>query len=379
MIEISDDEAASSNRGGAPKNKMGRRLRRQDSQEELVPIAEASPPRLGSPRKWNSPTLDPLTGLSSPKPVLSYPSNLSPKPEISQELDMDVFTQEYPYASLITKTTLEHKSCERTKDAQPRSKEEDLGPLFEPVRFRSESPKPVKSKPIMSESTKEDDVDQVLQDTLSYGKEEKDITITVRKRKRTPQDEDSNNKTQISKIEHELPTSPIHSPPPVIPYDPIDDYTVDPVGPDEHLLTYPFTGKDSVVVYERDMDRLEDETYLNDTLLDVFPKIWADEFPSASVHTFSSFFYTKLMGEEHDAFNYDNVERWTKDVDIFKKKLLIMPINQKSHWYILIVTNPSYCIQGHTENETEEPSLNLSSRIMRNKVIYAGTTLNPQK
>ncbi|RCH79712.1 hypothetical protein CU098_002632, partial [Rhizopus stolonifer] len=71
-----------------------------------------------------------------------------------------------------------------------------------------------------------------------------------------------------------------------LPYDPIDDYELIVTGADEHLLTYPFRGKKSVTVYERDLDRLKDETYLNDTLLDVFPKIWSDEYPEANIYTF---------------------------------------------------------------------------------------------
>jgi hypothetical protein len=237
--------------------------------------------------------------------------------------------------------------------------------------------------------------------------EEMDLNLPTRSQKRKgKQNQDSSNdkkrkgKAQDNagtKSETEQVASPIDNPTPIVPYDPIDDYKMEPVGPDEHLLTFPFKKiqkekgqekrqekKNSVIVYEADEKRLDDKTYLNDTLLEVFPKIWAEQFPSASIHTFSSFFFTKLCGEDLDAFKYKDVERWTKDNDIFKKKVLIVPINQSSHWYILLVTNPGYCIQTDKSDEYHE-SFNSdngessSRRKTRKRMINPGTKLNQQK
>ncbi|KAI9366460.1 hypothetical protein BD770DRAFT_285742, partial [Pilaira anomala] len=94
---------------------------------------------------------------------------------------------------------------------------------------------------------------------------------------------------------------------------------------DQHILTYPFGGKKSVTLYAKDLDRLEEGHFLNDSLLDIFPKIWADQNPNASAHTFSSFFYTKLAGDG-SSINYDKIERWTARVNIFEKKLIIIPV-----------------------------------------------------
>lgn len=127
-----------------------------------------------------------------------------------------------------------------------------------------------------------------------------------------------------------------------LPHDPIDDEEVNKIGNDQHILTYPFDGKKSVTVYDRDLDRLNEDQFLNDTLLDVYPKIWADEYPLASTHTFSSFFYTKLAG---DNTNYEKMSRWTANVNIFEKKLIIIPVAQHHHWYLVVVTNPGCCIR----------------------------------
>lgn len=36
---------------------------------------------------------------------------------------------------------------------------------------------------------------------------------------------------------------------------------------------------------------------------------------------------------------YNRVKRWVRDVDIFSKDYLIVPINQSAHWYIVLIQN----------------------------------------
>jgi hypothetical protein len=238
-----------------------------------------------------------------------------------------------------------------------------------------------------------------LSDRLQYQDNEKmdlDLPRTSQKRKGKRNEDSSKDKKQKGKAkddagtksEIEQVTSTIGISTPVLPYDPIDDYQMEPVNPDKHLLTFPFKkpqGRNSVIVYKHDEDRLNDKRFLNDTLLEVFPKIWTEQFPSASIHTFSPFFFTKLCGKDLDAFKYDDVKRWTKDDDIFKKKVLIVPINQSNHWYILLVTNPGYCIQGDKSNEFREGlnsdygESNNSRPKTRKRMINPGTKLNQQK
>lgn len=175
------------------------------------------------------------------------------------------------------------------------------------------------------------------------------------------------------------PSSPV-----ILPYDPIDDYEIQPVDTnEEHYLTFPFKAKKSVTVFQRDYERLDDDTYLNDTLMDVFPKIWADEFPDASIYTFSSFFFTKLSGP-HNTMHYDTVKRWTANEDIFKKKFLIIPIAQHNHWFLIVVMNPGYCIQGEKGQEyhpdfMDEDVVEIVSKKTKKKSKEAGTPLDPTK
>jgi len=38
--------------------------------------------------------------------------------------------------------------------------------------------------------------------------------------------------------------------------------------------------------------------------------------------------------------NYSSVKRWTKNIDIFQKEVLVFPINAFSHWFCLIILKP---------------------------------------
>ncbi|XP_041283726.1 sentrin-specific protease 3-like, partial [Onychostruthus taczanowskii] len=50
------------------------------------------------------------------------------------------------------------------------------------------------------------------------------------------------------------------------------------------------------------------------------------------VHFFNSFFYDKLRTR-----GYEGVQRWTKNVDIFGKELLLIPIHLEVHWSLVAV------------------------------------------
>ena len=46
----------------------------------------------------------------------------------------------------------------------------------------------------------------------------------------------------------------------------------------------------------------------------------------------STFFYKKLKSD-----GYDGVKRWTKNVDIFEKKFLLIPIFTPQHWSLATI------------------------------------------
>lgn len=111
-----------------------------------------------------------------------------------------------------------------------------------------------------------------------------------------------------------------------------------------------------VTVY--DYFSLEEGEYLNDAIINFHLAYLAQEKLSddnkKDVHIFSTHFYTKLSnvpkkkkGESTSKTRgeraYERVKRWTKEVDLFSKKLVVIPICEDNHWYVLLICNPG-CI-----------------------------------
>jgi Ulp1 family protease len=64
---------------------------------------------------------------------------------------------------------------------------------------------------------------------------------------------------------------------------------------------------------------------------------------SSPIHIFSSHFYTTLSIEGADA-----VKSWTarKNIDIFKKRFIFLPVNVEDHWSLCVVVNPANITDG---------------------------------
>ena len=92
-------------------------------------------------------------------------------------------------------------------------------------------------------------------------------------------------------------------------------------------------------------------------------------------HFFTSHFYTTLADEGPKA-----VESWTakKNIDIFKKKLIFVPINKDLHWSLCVVVNPG-AIMNSLEKKPDDPlaclifldSLNMHRKHVVQKKICA--------
>lgn len=95
-----------------------------------------------------------------------------------------------------------------------------------------------------------------------------------------------------------------------------------------HLLT----------IHEEDADRLEPGEFLNDTLIDFWMR-WisrGEDVKTTDVHFFTTQFFSKLANDGPSA-----VASWTakKNINIFKKKFIFIPVNDSLHWSLCIVVN----------------------------------------
>ncbi|KAJ3367467.1 Sentrin-specific protease 6 [Allomyces arbusculus] len=138
------------------------------------------------------------------------------------------------------------------------------------------------------------------------------------------------------------------------------------------LFVYPFAGSKGVTLFGNDAGVLNNSNFLNDAVLEFYLRYLVDRLDDdqrQSVHLFNSFFFLRLTqtgkkksvsgkggskksgaasaaaaaaGENAIPFaeGYQHVKSWTKNVDLFEKKMVFVPINENLHWYLAVILNP---------------------------------------
>ncbi|XP_026854230.2 sentrin-specific protease 3a [Electrophorus electricus] len=87
-----------------------------------------------------------------------------------------------------------------------------------------------------------------------------------------------------------------------------------------------------------DLSTLYGQNWLNDQVMNMYGDLVMDSVTDR-VYFFNSFFYDKLRTK-----GYEGVKRWTKNVDIFQKKYLLIPIHLEVHWSLVCVNIPERTI-----------------------------------
>ncbi|GLB38240.1 hypothetical protein LshimejAT787_0501050 [Lyophyllum shimeji] len=119
--------------------------------------------------------------------------------------------------------------------------------------------------------------------------------------------------------------------------------------PDEVILCYPQGVPGAVNITNADYKRLQPGEFLNDTLIEFGLKLWLRRLEESNpelasqIHVFSSFFYKKLNRKNADE-GYESVRKWTSKIDLFRKKYIIIPINENFHWYLVIIYHPEHIL-----------------------------------
>jgi len=130
------------------------------------------------------------------------------------------------------------------------------------------------------------------------------------------------------------------------------------IRPWTQLFRYPHDDAAGVVFTRADYECFLPEAPLNRTAVDFGLRVLvARTFPDPDfgnierdVHTFPSDWFSmlsqdntcgKLKADSEVALRaYARVERWTRDVDVFAKKFLIVPVFEDQHWSLAIVCHP---------------------------------------
>jgi len=136
---------------------------------------------------------------------------------------------------------------------------------------------------------------------------------------------------------------------------------------------YPPNVNGNVAITNEDYLCLAASQFLNDSMIDFFLQYLKhskngrvnDELISKT-HIFSTFFYGRLSskpstskGINHPVDNvpsmslsdeiYEKVKKWTKNIDLLQMDFVVIPINEKLHWFVCIV-----CFPGEVLNTFKE-------------------------
>jgi sentrin-specific protease 7 len=137
--------------------------------------------------------------------------------------------------------------------------------------------------------------------------------------------------------------------------------------------------QDAITISVGDVRRLTEGEFLNDSIIDMQIKrivleakekaevgvaqglqqsegSTAGGHNASPVYAFSSMFYTKLTEIETSdkTVLHDKVKRWTKNVDIFSKEFIFIPINIGAHWSLVCVVRPGALIATDEQADHEE-------------------------
>lgn len=112
-------------------------------------------------------------------------------------------------------------------------------------------------------------------------------------------------------------------------------------------LIYPRAGKKRETVQFDDLQRLDDDEFLNDNLVSLFIRYLEEHAAKDTmkkVHFFNSFLFEALTKESKGrrGINFDAVRRWTVKVDLFSRDFVVVPVNENLHWFVMIICNLSY-------------------------------------
>ena len=173
------------------------------------------------------------------------------------------------------------------------------------------------------------------------------------------------------------------------------------------ILKYPDNEPNSIILYGNDLNCVRDGQYLNDNIMNFYLKYYQyngailDRKTLNKIFIYDALFASNLLMNPkkkkhqidlkgYDVYTQDtfgdiyqkNLKQWTKDIDIFSKDYIIIPIVKDFHWYLVIlchIGNLSMTSQsnGHSSdrNAHEKPTIivlySLSNNQPRSEVSKA--------
>ncbi|KAF8024754.1 hypothetical protein BT93_F1813 [Corymbia citriodora subsp. variegata] len=130
---------------------------------------------------------------------------------------------------------------------------------------------------------------------------------------------------------------------------------------------YPKGEADAVSISKRDVDLLQPETFINDTIIDFYIKylksrIQPDE--KHRYHFFNSFFFRKLADLDKDPSSASDgraaflrVRKWTRKLNLFEKDYIFIPVNFNLHWSLIVICHPGEVASFRDEDLRQSPKV----------------------
>jgi len=115
--------------------------------------------------------------------------------------------------------------------------------------------------------------------------------------------------------------------------------------------------KDIIEIRSSDRDRLAPGEFLNDSIIDLWLRFISSNNNNSTCHFFTSHFYTMLKGK-----GPESVRKWStaKNLDVFSKRFVFVPVNESLHWSLAVVVNPGALVNGkeNIENHSDTDNNN---------------------
>uniref|UniRef100_A0A3B3BKF7 Ubiquitin-like protease family profile domain-containing protein n=1 Tax=Oryzias melastigma TaxID=30732 RepID=A0A3B3BKF7_ORYME len=102
-----------------------------------------------------------------------------------------------------------------------------------------------------------------------------------------------------------------------------------------------------------DLLTLADQNWLNDQVMNMYGELIM-EASHHKVHFLNSFFHRQLMTK-----GYEGVKRWTKQVDLFSKSILLVPVHLEVHWCLVTadVASKKICLYDSQGNALQKVNI----------------------
>ncbi|KAG4937599.1 hypothetical protein JHK85_052518 [Glycine max] len=127
---------------------------------------------------------------------------------------------------------------------------------------------------------------------------------------------------------------------------------------------YPKGDPDAVCIKKSDIELLQPEKCLNDTIIDFYINYLKNKLPSDKqdrFHFFNCFFFAKLAGLSRNDTSiacdgkaaFQRVSTWGRKVNLFKTDYIFIPINYSLHWSLIVICHPAEVMTCYRDEETK--------------------------